>query len=213
MVNTQFDLITSEIKNIIFDLGGVIINLSVQETYQAFSRLSNISLSEMKILVHSNSFFREYEKGHISDDQFRNELRSFLKVQVSDKELDDAWNAMLLDIPVQRIRLLEKLKSEFNLFLLSNTNNIHLQCFNAQVRQVTGQQSLDIYFHQAYYSHLVKMAKPDIEIYQHVIENNKLVPHQTLFLDDNIENLEGAKKAGIQTFHIQYPDLIFSLFP
>lgn len=210
--NTQFVLATTGIKNIIFDLGGVIINLSVEDTYKSFATLSGIPLAEVKEQVHRSTFFREYEKGLITDAEFRHYIKSEFELQVADEEIDRAWNAMLLDIPMERIRLLEQLRGSYRLFLLSNTNNIHLQCFNKQVLELTGNHSLDVYFDNAYYSHLVKMAKPDVEIYEHVLKSNNLQPDQTLFLDDNTDNLAGANKAGIKTFHVQHPDQIFSLF-
>ncbi len=200
------------IKNIIFDLGGVIINLSVEKTHQAFAEISGLPLIEIQNIVHQGAFFHEYEKGLINDDDFRNHLRESLQIKVSDPELDNAWNAMLLDIPIERICLLEQLKPRFNLILLSNTNNIHLQSFNSQIHQLTGFSAIDQYFHHAYYSHLVKMRKPDVEIYDHVLQSNNLIPQETIFLDDNTDNLVGASKTGIKTFHVQYPDQIFSLF-
>lgn len=200
------------IKNIIFDLGGVIINLAVTKTHQAFASLSGLTLEEINAIVHQGTFFNDYEKGLITDAEFRNHLRKSLKLNLDDAQLDQAWNAMLLDIPIERIQLLERLKGDYNLYLLSNTNNIHLQCFNQQVNQLTGFLALDQYFHRAYYSHLMKMRKPDVEIYEHVLQSNDLLPHETIFLDDNKDNLAGANKAGIQTFHVQHPDQIFSLF-
>lgn len=203
---------TTGIKNIIFDLGGVIINLSVEKTHQAFATLSGLPLQEIKDRVHQAAYFQEYEKGLVSDSEFRNHLRKSLNLNVDDTQLDNAWNAMLLDIPIERIRLLERLKGPFNLYLLSNTNNIHLQSFNEQVFQLTGFPSLNQYFNNAYYSHLIKMKKPDVEIYEYVLHDNNLLPQETIFLDDNSDNLAGASKAGIRTFHVQQPDQIFSLF-
>lgn len=200
------------IKNVIFDLGGVIINLSVEKTHEAFAKLSGFTLQEVKDRVHQAGFFHEYEKGLISDTEFRDHLRESLQLNVDDTQLDNAWNAMLLDIPIERIRLLERLKNQFNLYLLSNTNNIHLQSFNEQVLQLTGFPALDQYFNNAYYSHLIKMKKPDVEIYEYVLQSNNLLPHETIFLDDNSDNLAGANKAGIRTFHVQQPDQIFSIF-
>jgi putative hydrolase of the HAD superfamily len=210
--NTQSVLALSGIKNIIFDLGGVIINLSVEKTHQAFADLSGFSVDEINTLVHEVTFFHDYEKGMIQDADFRNHLRQSLKISADDARIDKAWNAMLLDIPMERIRLLEQLAGEYKLYLLSNTNNIHLQSFNAQVHQLTGFPALDQYFDQAYYSHLLKMRKPDLEIYEHVLQTNGLIPHETIFLDDNKDNLTGANKAGIKTFHVQQPDQLFSLF-
>jgi glucose-1-phosphatase len=205
-------LVPAGIKNIIFDLGGVIVNLSVEKTHRAFATLSGLPIEKIKSIVHHGTFFHHFEKGMINDSAFRDHLRESLHITVTDAELDNAWNAMLLDIPIARVNLLEQLKSKFNIFLLSNTNNIHLQCFNNQVRQLTGMPSIDHYFHQAYYSHLLKMSKPDVEIYEHVLQSNNLIARETIFLDDNNDNLVGANKAGIKTFHVQHPDQIFSLF-
>jgi glucose-1-phosphatase len=211
-LNTQFVLHTNGIKNILFDLGGVIINLSVEKTHRAFASLSGRPLEDVQRLVHHGDYFKLYEKGLITDDQFRDHLRQHLQLNVSDKELDQAWNAMLLDIPVERIRLLERLKNRYNLYLLSNTNNIHLQCFNEKVKRISGKASLDTYFLKAFYSHLIKKAKPDLEIYEYVLTDAPMKPEETLFLDDNKDNLAGASRAGIRTYHVQEPDHLFSLF-
>jgi FMN phosphatase YigB (HAD superfamily) len=201
------------IKNIIFDLGGVIINLSVEKTHQAFGALSGMSVEEIKSIVHQGAYFHDYERGLISDAEFRMHLRQSLNLQVSDAQLDAAWNAMLLDIPMERIDLLVRLKEKFSIYLLSNTNNIHLQSFNGIVQNLTGQSAIDNYFHRAYYSHLLKLSKPDVAIYNYVLLQNGLEPTSTIFLDDNKDNLVGANKVGIKTFHVQHPDQIFSLFP
>lgn len=206
-------MVPSAVKNIIFDLGGVIINLSVEKTHQAFAALSGLSVNEIKSMVHHGAFFHDYERGLISDAEFRTHLRESLRLTVSDVQLDAAWNAMLLDIPIERINLLVRLKEKFSLYLLSNTNNIHLQCFNDIVKNLTGQPVIDYYFHRAYYSHLLKISKPDVAIYNHVLLQNGLRAEETIFLDDNKDNLTGANKAGIKTFHVEHPDQIFSLFP
>ncbi|MBP9926584.1 MAG: HAD family phosphatase [Cyclobacteriaceae bacterium] len=210
--NTQFVLGLKGIKNIIFDLGGVIINLSVEKTHQAFASLSGMPVEEIKSIVHQGAYFHDYERGLISDAEFRTHLRQSLGLQVPDAQLDAAWNAMLLNIPMERIDLLVRLKERFSIYLLSNTNNIHLQCFNGIVKNLTGHSTIDNYFHKAYYSHLLKLSKPDVAIYNHVLLQNGLVPESTIFLDDNKDNLTGANKAGIKTFHVQHPDQIFSLF-
>lgn len=156
--------------------------------------------------------FHDFEKGLISDNHFREIVRDMLHVRASDSDIDNCWNAMLLDIPLERLQLLEHLKTKYRVFLLSNTNEIHLNCFSTIIRDATGRSSLDGYFEKAYYSHRMKMRKPDPEIYEAVLEENKLTPSYTFFLDDNLSNLEGAERCGIKTFHVQHPDLIFKLF-
>jgi putative hydrolase of the HAD superfamily len=205
-------LIRSQIKNLIFDLGGVIINLDTARTFEAFSRLSGIPAAELRQKSKQVSLFGDYEKGMMTDTEFRWELKNFLSGNFSDHEIDQAWNAMLLDIPAGKFRLLKQLKDTHQTFLLSNTNNIHLQCFNEIVRKATGLEAIDSYFHKAYYSHLLKMRKPDDEIYLHVLEQNKLNPSETLFMDDNHDNLEGARRVGIEVAHIAHPDDLYSLF-
>ena len=205
-------MLAPEIKNIIFDLGGVIINLSTQTTVEHFARLGGVTTEEVTNRLMQSSEFHDYEKGLISDDRFRDIVRGMLKVTAIDSDIDRCWNAMLLDIPIQRIQLLERLRSQYRTFLLSNTNEIHLNCFNGIVKKLTGQSSLDYYFERAYYSHRMKMRKPDQEIYEVVLQDNGLIPGQTIFLDDNLSNLAGAERCGINTFHVQQPDLIFTLF-
>lgn len=205
-------MITPDIKNIIFDLGGVIINLSTQTTVKQFARLANLTEEDVNQRMMQSQEFHDYEKGLISDSRFREIVRAMLKVNASDAEIDRCWNAMLLDIPIQRIQLLERLRNQYRIFLLSNTNEIHLNCFNAIVRELTGKPSLDHFFEKAYYSHRMKMRKPDQEIYKFVLDENELLPGHTIFLDDNLFNLKGAERCGIKTFHVQHPDLMFNLF-
>ena len=198
-------------KSIIFDLGGVIINLSVPDTFAAFARASGKSPDEVSKYA-SHHVFLDYEKGLTSDQQFREEVKSILDWKADDEVFDHCWNAMLLDIPIERLQLLERLKKEYRIYLLSNTNGIHLNKFNSILTDLTGRESMDHYFHKAYYSHRMKMRKPDTEIFEFVLKENQLNPAETLFLDDNVSNLEGAAQTGIQTFHVKSPDLIFSLF-
>jgi glucose-1-phosphatase len=200
------------VKNLIFDLGGVIIDLDVAKTKEAFALMSGKSLPEVQELLAKSPVFLEYEKGLLNDQDFRIAVRNLLQANVSDGEIDVAWNAMLGAIPFRRIELLKRLRNDYRLFLLSNTNNIHLICFNEIVKSTCGSLSLSPYFDNAYYSHLVKMRKPDVEIYNLVLDENNLLAHETLFLDDNVSNLEGASQAGIQTFHVSDPDMLFSLF-
>jgi HAD superfamily hydrolase (TIGR01509 family) len=205
-------LIPHEIKNLIFDLGGVIINLDVTRTFQAFADLANSSIKEVKAKVSEQSFFNDYEKGMMDDEEFRHNVRAFVNNEITNAQIDAAWNAMLLDIPKEKYQLLLKLKSSYRVFLLSNTNNIHLQSVNQIVFNDTGRANLGHYFHKDYYSHLMKMRKPDSEIFQHVLQENNLVASETYFLDDNLENIQGAKSVGIQTAHITSPQLVLSLF-
>ncbi len=187
-------------------------DLHVDRSHQAFARLANSSVEEIQAKIAKASCFIAHEKGLISDAEFRDELRAMLQMKLPDDEIDKAWNAMLGDIPLKRLELLMRLRKDFRVFLLSNTNSIHLPRFSETVKSNSGEASLDPFFEKAYYSHVMKMRKPDEEIFRHVLEQNQLVPEHTLFLDDFPINLAGAEKTGIKTFHVQGPQSIFSLF-
>ncbi len=205
-------MIQEGIKNIIFDLGGVILDLDVDRTYHQFSKLSGKPVPQLKKEMAEVTFFNEYERGNINDEDFRNELGRFLRSNVSDRQIDEAWNAMLGSLPQARVDLLKKINGKIRIFLLSNTNNIHLQCFTKIAEDTLGSSTWGDLFEKTYYSHLLKMRKPDTAIYSHVLNENNLLAGETLFLDDNLANLQGAASLGIQTFHINHPDLLFSLF-
>lgn len=208
----SFYLIDPAIKNLIFDLGGVILDLHLDRTHEAFARAGRCSVEEIRMMIDQSAFFNEYEKGLLSDDEFRALIRKMLRTNLSDHEIDMAWNAMLGAIPQERLQLLNRLRSKFRVFLLSNTNSIHVDYFNKTVTTETGEPALGSYFEKAYYSHVLKMRKPDKEIFGHVLHQHQLIPERTLFLDDNLANLQGAMQTGIKTFHVQHPDRMMELF-
>lgn len=201
-----------DFKNIIFDLGGVIIGLDTFKTIQAFSDLSKQPTDQVKQKFEASPFFMDYEKGNLTDEGFRNHVRSLLNIEESDTKIDKAWNAMLLEIPISKLDLLESLKSKYNTFLLSNTNGIHLREVNQILLRASQYKNLDSYFHKTYYSHLIGMRKPDLDIFNHVIEENNLIPAETIFVDDHEPNLSGAAGLGIQTKLITASVTILSLF-
>lgn len=186
-------------KNIIFDLGGVIINLDGSKTLETFWRLGDnkFSRDEIKDFFYSSDFFLSYETGQINDEEFRNGIRTFLQKNIDDEDIDNAWNAMLLDIPKERIDLIQRIARKYDIFLLSNTNAIHIRGVEQALAQSTNFSTLPPLFQKIYYSHEVKMRKPNIEIYDFVLENANLKAEETVFIDDNAQNIEGAKKTGI----------------
>jgi putative hydrolase of the HAD superfamily len=204
-------LISPAIKTLIFDLGGVILDLSVDHTLQAFSKLFNVHKDEVTAIYHKGGGFELYEKGELTDQQFRAFVRETFG-HVTDNEIDGCWNAMLLGIPATKLQLLKKLMDSYQVILLSNTNNIHLQYINQMIMPGLGATSLDPFFHRTYYSHLMRMGKPDAAIFLKVLTDNNLNPAETLFLDDNKLNVEGANAVGIKTLHVTTPDLIFDYF-
>ena len=190
-------MLKNNYKNIIFDLGGVILTLNYQRTIDEFSKLCNRSFDEFFSQYQQLSFFDEFERGEISANDFRNSIRKEFNINSTNQEIDFAWNAMLGSIPRERIEFLYELGNEKRIFLLSNTNEIHLKAFNEIVKRENDIDDFNTFFENAYYSHLVKMRKPETRIFDFVLYKNNLKPSETLFIDDSIQHIEGAKSIGI----------------
>jgi len=191
---------SGDFKSIIFDLGGVIINIDYSLTSQAFAKLGLPHFDALFSQAKQNPMFDQYEKGRIPSSEFRNELRNYLGHSTDDATIDKAWNAMLLDIPAERLQLLKRVKATHRTFLLSNTNDIHVETINAYLQKNFGIPDLSGYFDKLYLSYKVGMRKPDKEIFELVLSENDLKPHETLFIDDSVQHVEAAKKLGIQAY-------------
>lgn len=189
-----------EIKNIIFDLGNVIIDLDIAATDSAFKKLCADRYEEVMNELNKEFFFEKYETGKISTNEFVQTLQSMIGNGISEKAIIDAWNAMLLTIPDERYNILNSLKEDYRTFCLSNTNELHIEYVFNQLKQTKGIQNLDDYFERVYLSHEMGQRKPNVEIFETVINDNNLVPSETLFIDDTAGHLVGAKKAGLHTF-------------
>jgi putative hydrolase of the HAD superfamily len=189
------------IKNIIFDLGNVVINIDPELSVQAMSQLGFQDFDKSYSLLSQSNLFDSLEKGLISPDQFHNEINAELKTNVSSDEINKAWGAMLLDFPVKRIKLLQKLAKKYRLFLLSNTNVIHFHQYNNDLLNQFG-FGLNSLFEKAYYSFEMGLRKPDPEIFEQVLEESNLNPFETLFIDDLDKNIDVAGRMGINTIWI-----------
>jgi putative hydrolase of the HAD superfamily len=199
--------------NLIFDFGGVLLNIDTDRALQGFL---NLGLSDHSVIskeFQEGGLFDCLEKGIISPDQFRSGIRKYLRLDVSDKDIDHAWNAMLLDLPIERLELLEKLKKNHRLFLLSNTNLIHWEAYMALIKEAHG-VCLSDFFEQDYYSHNMGLRKPDPRIYQQVLNEKALVPGETLFIDDMLVNVEAARLLGMGGHYLDLPkgESILDLF-
>lgn len=190
------------IKNIIFDLGGVLLHLDMGKSEAAFCSLKNSkeAYEEMVNRLMTSGLFKGLEVGVITGNAFVRALQREYSDAVTKEEIYNAWGAMLLDFPERGLHLLEELKAAgYRIFLLSNTNEIHLASIREQMERVHGIKDFDGLFEKAYYSHLVELRKPNVEIYEHVIQDAEIDAEVSLFIDDNAENLEGAKAAGLNT--------------
>jgi glucose-1-phosphatase len=190
-----------DIKNIIFDLGGVIMDIDVKQTLHAFSKLGLKNIHEYFRHGFAASFFSDHEAGRISDEDFLKEIKNLLNTDVSQDALVDAWNALLLRFPPDRIALLKELKSKYRLFLFSNTNAIHYKKFS-EIYRASFEGNLEDLFEKAYFSHDLGHRKPDLSGYEQIILENQLDPKLTLFVDDALMNVEGAIKAGLKGLYL-----------
>ncbi|WP_435355619.1 HAD family hydrolase [Emticicia sp. SJ17W-69] len=195
-------------KAVIFDFGNVIINIELKRIYQAFAQFTSKSEAYIEKQITDNQLFRRYESGQFTDDEFREIIRQTLGFPLSDIEVDKAWNAILLDIPTERIALIKKIRQNYPVYLLSNTNNIHIKASNDYLRKAHNISHLDQLFDQLFLSYEMGMWKPDAEIYHYVLKKLKLQPHEVLFLDDNQKNIESANAIGIQTILVEPPTSI-----
>ncbi len=200
----------NNITTIIFDLGGVILNLNPQKTIEAFAKLTGLPTDELSKYA-NNDVFRLYEKGKTSSAEFRKSLQILFNVVLPDKELDKAWNAMLLDLPLNRLEMIGRLRPRLKTYVLSNTNEIHIAEFNKIVREATEGKKIQDYFDAVYYSHKVGMRKPDAEIFNMVLKKNELEVSTTLFIDDTLEHIESAKKLGLHTWHLANQEELFTV--
>lgn len=195
-----------QVKNIVFDLGDVIINIDIPRTVQAFSRLSGLPTETITTLFKQTELFRKFETGSLSEPAFRDLVRNTLELPaLTDQQIDQAWNELLLDIPLARVELLQKLAKKYNLYLLSNTSSIHIARVNEILKAASGVENLDDLFSFVFLSYELGTMKPDSEIYTQVLEKAEIAAEETLFLDDNLKNVEAAAQLGIQTIHVQKP--------
>ncbi len=199
------------IKNIIFDLGGIFLNINYQLTEQAFVQLGIPNFTQMFSQHHSNELFELLETGKLSPDDFYNVFRKESGTNLTNEQIKNAWNALLLDFPKERIDWLTKIKEQYNIYLFSNTNQIHYDRFMEDFIKAFPGKDFNSYFIKAYYSQTLGLRKPYVASFKQIIQEQQLVPHETLFIDDTIKNIEGAKQAGLQTIHLVHPKTVLDL--
>ena len=197
----QIDL--SSTKNIIFDLGNVLLNLDFDASIEAFKKLGLDNKVVDKKQAYSDPVFYELETGNISAKEFRKQIREILNnPDATDQQIDDAWTAMILNIPAERVQTVQQLRNNYNIYLFSNTNEIHVKKLHRQFKSEHGIEFSSLFL-KDYYSHEIHERKPDLSSYKKVIELSGVNPEETLFVDDLEKNILGAQKAGIKTFWLK----------
>lgn len=200
------------IKNIIFDFGGVVLDIDPQLTIDEFVKLGFTDFDKLSDPDFTDEIIGKFERGILTPEVFRTKLKSFLNIDVTDQQLDDAWNSFLYDIPKERIEILEQVKKNYEIILLSNSNEIHYDLFVRDLQLRFGYREFDDLFHKAYFSFDLHLLKPNPEVYEFVINQHGLIPAETLFLDDKAENIEAAKKLGLKTYQLTKPERIRDIF-
>jgi HAD superfamily hydrolase (TIGR01509 family) len=190
-----------KIKNLIFDLGGVIIQLDIPATTRALARLAGYTDEEAIRRLAHKTFFHQYETGHLDDDTFLMRLADALEIGRQPEALAVAWNSMLLHIPAQALNTLRQLSRHYRLFLLSNTNEIHIREVHRRLYVTHGLPDFSSLFEGVYYSHRIRARKPEPAAYQHILQQHGLLAEETMFIDDNLENVTGAQAVGMRGFH------------
>ena len=191
------------IKHIIFDLGGVLLNIDYNLTEKAFIDAGIKNFPELYGQLQQSDLFDKWEIGLMERAEFISTLQKISDTPLTEAQILNAWNAMLLDFPVRRLQILQQLRLYYDLFLLSNTNEIHEESFNNILMRAHGFPNIGVFFDKVYLSHRVGMRKPNAEIFQRILDDNDLKPEQTLFIDDSPQHIVTAKQLGIQTIFLE----------
>jgi putative hydrolase of the HAD superfamily len=192
-----------ECNAVIFDLGGVLLDINYQATEKALRGLLGPQSDRYYLQTKQSPLFDDLETGRIQPEQFYQGISDLAGTRLHAPAITEAWNAMLGRLPRERMDFVQKVAARRRIFLLSNTNVIHKAAFDAIIAEDLPGQNFDAYFEAAYYSHLIGLRKPHPEVYRFVTDRHGLDPARTLFIDDNKDNVEGARQAGLLAFHLQ----------
>lgn len=210
MASLSYFWYMQDVDAILFDFGGVIINIDYHATIDAFKNLGISNFDALYSQAQQEDLFDAIETGRISPQHFINGLLHLLPSGTTPNQVVHAWNAMLLDIPKERYDLLLSLKKKYRILMLSNTNSIHIDRALRRWDQSFEKTLFDV-FDTVYFSHELGMRKPNQEIFEFVCTDQNLVPERILFIDDSEQHIHGAQAVGLQT-HFLNSGTIQNLF-
>lgn len=202
---------SERIKNIIFDFGGVILNIDHEKVEHAFIKLGLDNFDVLFNKASQSKLFQDFEIGSISPQQFRKSIQELTGLTLGDKILDDTWNEIICDYPPERIKVLKRLALNYRLFLLSNTNQIHFDFYIPKFKQEFGFDFISL-FEKAYWSFEIGLRKPDPDPFEFILKNAGILSSETLFIDDSIQNINAAGDLGFFTYHLKDSDDLVDLF-
>ena len=200
-----------KIKNIVFDLGGVLVDLDFKAAINGLQQAGFANVKEQLQTLHQGGIFQKFELGEMSADEFRTAIRENSTVELTDEEVDNLWNAMLLEIPREKLELILDLRGKYMVYLLSNTNSIHWDYVCKNAFNYRGFRVND-YFEETFLSYEMHLAKPDKAIFEKVLQDANLLPEETLFIDDSEANCKAAEEVGIHAHHYHIGDDLSKVF-
>ena len=200
-----------KVRNIIFDLGGVLVDLDFKAAINGLQQAGFANVKEQLMTFNQEGIFQKFELGEISTEEFRTAIRENSTVTLTDEEIDALWNAMLLEIPREKLELILDLRGKYMVYLLSNTNSIHWDYVCKNAFNYRGFRVND-YFEETFLSYEMHLAKPDKAIFEKVLHDANLLPEETLFIDDSEANCKAAEEVGIHAHHYHIGDDLSKIF-
>lgn len=202
----------SEIKNLLLDLGGVVLNVDYHKMVDVFKEYGIMDFDKHFTQAKQVEIIDKFEEGKCSIEEFRNGIRDLVKVDLTDEQIDNAWFSMILDLPKERIELIGLLKLKYNVYLFSNTNELHIELLKKRYEEEFGFDIFQMLFTKAYFSNEIKMRKPHPESFQWLLNDAEIKAEETLFIEDSSQHIEGAKKVGLNTYWLTGGETINDLY-
>ncbi|MPL98911.1 D-ribitol-5-phosphate phosphatase [bioreactor metagenome] len=202
----------SEIKNLLLDLGGVVLNVDYHKMVDVFKEYGVMDFDKHFTQAKQVEIIDKFEEGKCTIEEFRNGIRDLVNVNLTDEQIDNAWFSMILDLPKERIELIGLLKLKYNVYLFSNTNELHIELLKKRYEEEFGFDIFQMLFTKAYFSNEIKMRKPHPESFQWLLNDAEIKAEETLFIEDSPQHIEGAKKVGLNTYWLTGGETINDLY-
>ena len=202
----------SEIKNLLLDLGGVVLNVDYHKMVDIFKEYGVINFDKHFTQANQVEIIDKFEEGKCTIEEFRNGIRDLVEVDLTDAQIDKAWFSMILDLPKERIELIGLLKLKYNVYLFSNTNELHIELLKKRYEEEFGFDIFQMLFTKAYFSNEIKMRKPHPESFEWLLKDAGIKADETLFIEDSPQHIEGAKKVGLNTYWLTGGETINDLY-
>jgi len=200
-----------KIKNIIFDLGGIFIDIDFKKMEKSFADLGIANFGNFFTQHTASPLFERLETGKLTPEEFYEEFRKETATSITDEQIRDAWNSLLGSFSTERLLWLEEIGFRYKIYLFSNTNKIHYDAFQQIYKECTGKDNFDNYFIKAYYSHDLGIRKPYPESFTKLLALENLLPSETLLIDDTPKNIEGARQGGLHATLVASPMTVIDL--